>query len=451
MNILPVPALYSSIIAKEVMKYKEQIKETELVTKIRIVRAARRDHIPVTQVAEAFSCHRNTVRNILKTFAKKVPIEDQSLLLSSGGSFSHEELLRLFGQVQNGKRTPHGHKRAASDSQEQEILQLFQTEKIRVGVKRMRTFLRRRYEKEHPLVVLTSGQLKGIYRKHNLRVQKVRSSNGERRSLYDYRSLACFERLHYDVKHILDKHALPEEIYQILSGRDIPKYEWNIIDAKSRFRFIAYSYEISAEFGLHFLLFVTQYLRAVLHNLEQPIVIGFDNGSEFCSGSPRKETEWNELLSCMNAGVYAYEPSFDIRKNLIERSHLTDDEELYIPRGIFMNTKKSFLKEVTDYSFYWNYQRPHSGIGMDDRTPYEVVKQSGLMGAERLLSFPTLILDDVINELKVCTKSILVDAYAQKHPDKMKKVSSDPKLKRDLELKFFLPSDAQNVLTHYRN
>lgn len=87
---------------------------------------------------------------------------------------------------------------------------------------------------------------------------------------------------------------------------------------------------------------------------------------------------------------------------------------------------------------------------MDDRTPYEVVKQSGLLGVEKLIMFPTFILDDVINQLKLCTKSILVDAYAKDHPERMKKIATDPKIKRDLELKFFLPSDAQNVLTYYR-
>jgi len=297
--------------------------------------------------------------------------------------------------------------------------------------------------------MLSCGQLKGIYKRFALRVQKTRSSNGERRALYDYRSLACFERLHYDVKHILDKHALPEEIYQILSCKEIPKYEWNIIDAKSRYRFVAYSYEITAEFGMHFLLFVIQYIRSTVRNLEQDMAIGFDNGKEFCSGSSRKETEWNQIVSCMNAAIYSYEPRFDIRKNLIERSHLTDDEELYIPRGIFMNAKKTFLKEVNDYAHYWNYERPHSGIGMHDKTPYEMIKQSGLIGAEKFMSFPTFILDDVINQLKACTASVLVDAFATKHPEVMKKVSSCPKTKRDLELKFFLPTNAQNVLTYY--
>lgn len=97
--------------------------------------------------------------------------------------------------------------------------------------------------------------------------------------------------------------------------------------------------------------------------------IGVDNGSEFCRGSSRKETEWNEVLREVNAHLYSYEPNFDIRKNLIERSHLSDDEELYIPRGSQMGKRETFLQEAIDYQSYLNQLRPHSGIGMHGRTP----------------------------------------------------------------------------------
>jgi hypothetical protein len=438
------------------MKYKEQIKQDELITKIRIIRYVKKEHMPINQIATAFSCHRNTIGNIIKSFDEKIPLENQGLLLRQGTRLTQEALLIHYGSLLNTSKRPKSNSRTADKKAEEKIKHLFTEKKIRVGTKRMRTFLKRRYEDsthadEKELLKLTQGQLKGIYKRQQFRVQRVRSSNGERRALYDYRALGCFERLHYYVKHILDKHALPEEIYQLLSNKEIPKYEWNIIDAKSRFRFMAYSYALSAEFGLYFLLFVIQYLRSIFHNLEQEMVFGFDNGTEFCSGSSRKELNWNKMVLTMNARIYSYEPRFDIRKNLIERSHLSDDEELYISRGIFMNTKKNFIKEVTDYAGYWNTQRPHSGIGMDDQTPYEVMKQSKLLGVEKLLAFPTLILDDVINEIKVCTQSVVVDAFLNEYPELMKKVSVDPKIRRDLELRFFLPTNAQNVLTYYLN
>jgi hypothetical protein len=452
---LPISvSAYVTIIAKEIMAYKQQIKENELITKIRIIRSVKKDRIPIVQVASAFSCHRNTITNILSIFEKTVAEKDQQRLLEAHASLRQEELVAAYPALLNKSRKPHSHKKAATENQTREIIKLFKDEKLRVGVRRMRHLLKRRYlgheiSDTTGLLGLSFAQLRGIYKRQELKTEKTRSCTGEVRHLYDYQALGCFERLHYDVKYVLDQHALPEHIYRLLSGRGIPKYEWNILDARSRFRFLAYSYERPSEFGLRFLLFVIQYIRSRLVAFAPLMRIGFDNGMEFCAGSKRKEEEWNRLLSCIDAAVYSYEPRFDIRKNLIERSHLTDDEELYIPRGIYMGTKKAFLKEVTGYQHYWNFERGHSGIGMNNHTPFEILKKSGVVGAERLLQFPVLILDDVIDALRVCTKPIEFEYFAKTNPDRVQKSITCQKTKRDIEDKFSLPFDAQNLLTYY--
>jgi hypothetical protein len=64
MLTLPISALSSPLRAKEVMVYKEQIKVTELITKIRIIRFVKKEHLPIGQVAMPFSCHRNTIRRV---------------------------------------------------------------------------------------------------------------------------------------------------------------------------------------------------------------------------------------------------------------------------------------------------------------------------------------------------------------------------------------------------
>jgi hypothetical protein len=447
---LSVPAFYVSIIPKEIMAYKQQLKTNELITKVRIIRSIKKDSAPIAQAAEAFSCHRNTIRNILNLF-EALSAEDKLRLLEA--SFTQEELSTLYGSLLNKSRKPVSHKRSATRDQEESIKKLFK-DGLKIGSSRMFTILKRRYagheqEDKANVLSLTPWQLRGIYKRQELTPEKARSSNGEVRRLYDYKSLSCFEKLHYDVKYVLDQHALPENIYKLFSHRDIPKYEWNIIDAKSRFRFLAYSYQRPSEFGLRFLTFAIQYLRYSLVAYDQNMLIGFDNGMEFCGGSKRKEEEWNAILSTVNAGIYSYNPHFDIRKNLIERSHLTDDEELYIPRGNYMVTKKAFMKEAAAYLYYWNYQRPHSGIGMNNRTPFEVLKQSGLIGAEKLLSFPVLILEDVIDALRKCMLPIEFEAYAKTHPEQIQKSQTDQKIQRDIENRFYLSTNAQNVLTYY--
>ena len=430
------------------MAYKQSIKSDELITKVRIIRAVKKDHIPKVQVARSYSCHRNTVSNILNDF-DTLTAEDQSFLLNPPPALTHEQLKARYSSHLLGiSRRPQGNRRSASTVQEQCVLELFREKQIRVGVARMYTHLKRRADLPIPLP--SSAQLRGIYRRNNLSVQKTRSKNGERRALYDYRALGVFEKMHFDVKHIQDAHALPPDVYQILGSPGVPSYEWNLIDVRSRFRFIAYSSDICAEFGFRFLLFCIQYIRTALPGYVPHIYIGVDNGSEFCRGSSRKETEWNEVLREVNAHLYSYEPNFDIRKNLIERSHLSDDEELYIPRGSQMGTRETFLQEAIDYQSYWNQLRPHSGIGMDGRTPYEVVQATGLTGADALLRFPTLILDSAIDHLRTCTRPIEFAAYATAHPDVMKQAQTNQKVRRDIEERFYLPVNAQNVLTYYQ-
>jgi len=445
-------AFVVQIIAKEIMSYKQQIKTSELITKVRIIRAVKKDRVPIVQAAEAFSCHRNTIRNILDLF-EAFSAEAKLRLLES--SFTQEELFALYGSLLNKSRKPNSHKRSATPDQEEGIRKLFKEDGLKVGSNRMFTILRRRYdghekEDEANVLSLTPWQLRGIYKRQELRAEKTRSSNGEVRRLYDYTSLSCFEKVHYDVKYVSDQHALPEGIYQLFSQRDIPKYEWNILDAKSRFRFLAYSYQRPSEFGLRFLLFAIQYIRSSLVAYDQDMLIGFDNGQEFCGGSQRKEEEWNAILSNVHAGIYSYNPHFDIRKNLIERSHLTDDEELYIPRGRYMGTKEAFMKEARDYLYYWNYQRPHSGIEMNNRTPFEVLKQSGLVGAEKLLTFPVFIIEDVLDALRKCTIPVEFEAYAKAHPEMIQKAQTDQKIQRNIENRFLLSPNAQNVLTYYQ-
>lgn len=453
-----IPLLSSAsvaIIAKEAMAYKQQIKESELITKVRIIRAVKKDGIPVGQVAESFACHRNTVSNILHRFEQLIAVSDQQLLLEAHASITQEALLGIYSSLLNKSRKPHSHKQSATKVQEQGIVDLFLKEKIKKGVAGMQLYLARRYQDDTSgeaayLKQLSVGKLRGIYKRNQLTTQKVRSANGERRHLYDYVALGCFERMHYDVKHIRDKHALPQHIYDLLGAKEIPKYEWNIIDAKSRFRFMAYSYNLNSSFGLWFLLFTIQFLRRYLITYDSPIIIGEDNGVEFCSGSKRKEDDWNSILTLLNASVYQYTPSFDIRKNLIERSHLTDDEELFIPRGHLFTSKESFRKEVTDYAYYFNCVRNHTGVGMNNRTPYGVVKDSGLAGVSRLKEFPILILDDMIDPLRKCIEPLLFEQFAKANPAVIEKAQTCGKTKRNLEIKFPFLTNAQNVLTYYQ-
>jgi len=440
------------MIPKEIMSYKQQIKikQQEIVVKLKIIKFAKKENVPIIQLANAFSCHRNTIANILKKFDENISDEDKKILLNSKESLTQKDLER-YDNILNKKRIPKTNKRSAKKEDEEFVVSLFKDKKIRVGTKRMCVTLKRGYEGSS-VSNLTESQLRGIYKRNNFSIKKVRTCNGERRSLYDYENISCFERFHYDVKYVLDKKALPQEIYGTLSGKDIPKYEWNIIDVASRMRWIAYSYNINAEFGHRFLMFVIQYIRASLPMFDRKIIIGMDNGSEFCSGSKRKEDEFNNLLKLVNAEIYTYNPNFDIRKNLIERSHRSDDEEFFVPCGHKMTNKKEFLDEARKYLFYWNAKRPHSGKGMNNQTPYEKMAKSKIFGIEKLLDFPTILLDDFINPIRKSQGIIECENILKENAHLYEDRNKNMKKIHDIEdyLRYVIGVEyAQNVLTYY--
>lgn len=450
------------ILTQEPMTYKQQIRDNEAVTKLRIIRDVKINKYSQLDVAIKFNMHRNSVRNILNAFEQEIAPEIQHELLHSTSLLKHE-ITEKFKLIKNKSRKPLSNKRSANKEQEDLIKDYFENRNMKAGCKRMYMLLKRMRVKMgtedddilkemEALEGLTYAQLKGIYKRNELKVQKVRAYNGSSTPLYDYNALSCFERLHYDTKSILDKKALPEDIYKKFKlCKNLPIIEWNIIDVKTRFRFIAYSHERTSVFGLQFLVLVLQFIRAMNIPLEQKITIGTDNGSEFYSGSKRKEVEWNKILNILNAEIYSYHSGFDVRKNLIERSHRTDDEDFFVPRGRFIKGKRSFLIEAAGYTLYFNGMRPHSGIGMNDMTPVEKLESCGIYNARRFLEFPTMILEDHISEIKKATEIIRVASYLNDYKQKYNSINfMNQKFICDLKAKFKNFNEiAQNVLTYY--
>ena len=101
---------------------------------------------------------------------------------------------------------------------------------------------------------------------------------------------------------------------------------------------------------------------------------------------------------------------------------------------------------MINYQDYWNKERSHTGIGMNDRTPEEVLKQQGLIGVDRLLQFPVLILEDSLMQLRKCNSVVEFEAYAIQNPEIIQKSQTCQKTRRNIEDQFNFPFDAHNVL-----
>jgi len=79
----------------------------------------------------------------------------------------------------------------------------------------------------------------------------------------------------------------------------------------------------------------------------------------------------------------------------VERSHLTDDQLLYVPYGDKIKSKEELIEMARKYMYYYNAMRPHMGKGMNRKTPYEKLKASKWYKdvRESIIKFPIIILD----------------------------------------------------------
>ena len=60
-----------------------------------------------------------------------------------------------------------------------------------------------------------------------------------------------------DTKDILDKGTLGTRLWDHLRKHRLPRYQWTFLEAKTRFRFLAYSHKLSVVNGLCFVALVT--------------------------------------------------------------------------------------------------------------------------------------------------------------------------------------------------
>jgi hypothetical protein len=373
-----------------VMSYKENCKaEGEIMTKFKIARMYFAGAKKQIEISQYLNCHQNTINNIIKD-CKQIKSNNEvwDYLNNSKLHISNDKLLELFSFLKHDSRRPKSHKLSIVKDSEAEKLIIDKFETKNYGVKRLFKHLKRqKYDQK----IYSLGKIKGVYKRKGFKTKKIRSANGERRPLYDYDEIEAFEFLQYDTKDILDMHAIPTDIYEkFQKSGQLPKIQWTIIDAKTKTRFLAWSYNRSSFFGFKFLEFTLNWLRA--HNVQGRINIQMDMGAEFYSGSKRKQKEWNRYFKKYNCHVYDTE-GVKWKQNIVERSHRIDDEEFYCPRGDKINNKTDFMVEGQFWIKYYNH-RPSESIGLNGISPKEKLEELGVLNAEKICNFPCLILND---------------------------------------------------------
>ena len=391
------------------LNYKSEMKENPILTRIKILKPIFLCKIKQNELAKKLNIHYNTIWNIKSIFKKYSKKWDKEIIINSSiHSFSY--LIKNFKYLDLESRAPLSNSKSITNDSYiwKKILKMHSD--TNKGYKLMNSILethvwKQKY-KDH-LVTLT--KVRWFYKRNKLKCKKVKTANREYRSPFDFINTMAFSRIYIDIKYIPDQHALPLEIYNKFKYscdndgviiKWFPKYELNILEQNTRIRFIAYLTEIDSHLIMNFVEYVIQFIRwNNFLSITEKITIWMDWGTDFLSNSLKKLEKYNKQINYLNAEYYFYDWPKDTRKNLIERSHLSDDLEFYIPRWYGINTKKSFLTEATKYQEYRNFHRIHTWRFMNNLTPIAKAKQLGIYNIDIMKIFPTIILQDFYREV----------------------------------------------------
>lgn len=290
------------------------------------------------------------------------------------------------GTLYDQSRSPHNSPNKIETSMEQLIINEGKNTGYRY--RRLSGFLYDKYG-----LTIAEDTVKAVLRRNKVKKKKVRTANKRSRPLYDYEHLLPFAEMQVDTKYVLDLDALPEEVYGHILKYNLPKYEYNIIDAATRIRFTAYAHELSASFGWFFITFVVNWLR--MHGISHHIHIQADNGAEFCSGSKKKESTLNELLKYMNTSFNSIPAGKKYLQGIVENSHRHDDEQFLSIHPLRVRSTSGFIRKAQQWQDTWNTARRSQGICMNNLTPLKKLKQKDDTISSNIVSFPTFLLDDI--------------------------------------------------------
>jgi len=294
------------------------------------------------------------------------------------------------GDLNDKSKAPKIVKNKTSAEIEKKILDI--KGKTRFGPKRIARELKRRYQIEiskhtvRNVVRRNRGKLKGS-------IHKTRRS--KKRDFVDWYNATAFEIVQVDLKHIIDQKALNKEQIQNIYMNDLPLYQWSALDVKSRFKLVGYSKEKTWTNGLTWYLWVIAWLRS--HGVQTQITFTVDNGEEFGGKSWMKVTELRKLIAGFGCKLIQNQKGRCEQNAHVERSHRTDDDEFYIPRSLEIKNKDEFYKEALNYIYYYNNVREHSGI--EDKAPFQKVKEQLPLIDDRIRIVPPIFLDKVAVDL----------------------------------------------------
>jgi len=210
-----------------------------------------------------------------------------------------------------------------------------------------------------------------------------------------------FALIQADVKDILDKRALGTTLWQHMRKHHLPRYQWTACDGRTRLRFLAYSHRNNRTNGLAFLLLVLLWLRC--YGITTAVTFQTDWGAEFGGDNPQHIAALQQrFLQPLNGTLRRYPLGRKQYNGRVERSHRTDDEELYRPYLIQVTSAQALLDLAARWIYFYNVLRPHLGKQMNKCTPLQVLHRLGYNGDDRIALLPPVLLDNISTDLLLC-------------------------------------------------
>jgi transposase InsO family protein len=144
-------------------------------------------------------------------------------------------------------------------------------------------------------------------------------------------------------------------------GRHTKYYQFTAIDDCTRLRVLRIYPRCDQKTAI-------QFVDYVLERLPFPVqVIQTDNGAEF-------QSAFHYHVLDKGIGHRYIKPRTPRLNGKVERSHRIDAEEFYaLLDGVVIDDAKVFNNKLREWEDYYNYHRPHGGLG--GQTPYERLRQ----------------------------------------------------------------------------
>lgn len=295
------------------------------------------------------------------------------------------------GNLKDRPKAPHHQPRKTPAQVEQKVIQ--SKNKTRLGPQRLSIYLRK-----YAGLVVPAGTIRHILRRNQDKITcrlRPRRTGKEKREFVDWYSAEPFQIVQVDLKFIRDLKALSKQQIVHLDQYQIPNYQWSALDVNSRFKLIGYSRERSWTNGLCWYLWVISWLRS--HGVTAEIAFTVDNGEEFGGKSWSKVADLRKLIRGFGCRLIQNHKGHPEENAHLERSHRTDDEELYSARALAIKGEQDLLDEALGYIYYYNNLREHSSL--DYQTPFAYLKRQAPAIDDGIRYVQPIMLDSVAVKL----------------------------------------------------